>query len=321
MMDLLNAGDDVRRASYSGVFGKTDARQGEPRYGFGDPLHYAMIKHATEATKLTGAVRHAAECYNFYWPQDLDDEFMVVWEGYKGTPWRYLNPSQLRHFLIRRAAEGFVFPLNPKWLLCDEGWYDVYSAMLKNPLARDVIDSWLPRHIQKQISALHFQYPEGFKRRGNSIVDDKEDDFELAQMYLQRYNTFRRARLKLRSILLTVRLQDLEERSVLPEKSKKKGTTPAAPSEEPMPPAKPPVANNRPSQAEGVAVELPGRRSQVDGPMLSARPIVDGIAQLSHRLFGTSTGAPEPEPAASPVAGLKEEVSGGTRASDAALQA
>ena len=26
-----------------------------------------------------GAVRHGAECFNFYFPQELDPEFLVVW--------------------------------------------------------------------------------------------------------------------------------------------------------------------------------------------------------------------------------------------------
>ena len=192
-----------RRASYSGVFGKKDARQGEPRYGFGDEMHYSMIKYASEATKLSGAVRHAAECYNFYWPQDLDDEFLVVWQGFKGTPWRHFNPKQLREFLTARAADGFVFPLNPKWLLCDEGWYDVYQAMLKTPDGREAINAWVPAHIQKQIAAIRQEYPTGFQRVGDKAdVEEEPVDFEILQLHLSRHIILRRAKLKLRSILL-----------------------------------------------------------------------------------------------------------------------
>ena len=56
----------VRRMTISGTFGRKDARQGEPRFGFGDALHYSIVEHATDALRLSGAVRHAAECYNFY---------------------------------------------------------------------------------------------------------------------------------------------------------------------------------------------------------------------------------------------------------------
>ena len=41
-------------------------------------------------------------------------------------PWAAWEPVvafELRAFLIARIADGFVFPLNPKWILCDEGWY------------------------------------------------------------------------------------------------------------------------------------------------------------------------------------------------------
>ena len=34
------------------------------------------------------AVRHGAESFNFYFPQDLDPEYLVVWDGYDGLQWR-----------------------------------------------------------------------------------------------------------------------------------------------------------------------------------------------------------------------------------------
>jgi len=256
------------RASYSGVFGKSDARQGEPRYGFGDKLHYTIIEHATHATKLSGAVRHAAECYNFYWPQDLDDEFLVVWEGYKGTPWRYLNPSQLRRFLSARAADGFVFPLNPKWLLCDEGWYDVFQALRNASEGRKAIDAWVPSHLQKQITALRHAYPEGFQRVGATPaeLESVEEDYEIAELLLKRYIILRRAKLKLRSILLFVKLNAAFDAE---------------------------AGDKYKAQVFGAArafesVKIKAKAGGDGG-------LADGFAQLSHRLFG-SGGAPEPSP-------------------------
>ena len=29
-----------------------------------------------------GAVRHGAECFNFYFPQELDREYLVIYEGF-----------------------------------------------------------------------------------------------------------------------------------------------------------------------------------------------------------------------------------------------
>ena len=52
------------------------------------------------AMSKSGAVRHAAEAFNYYWPQDLDDEYLVVWEGFEKVRWRYLKPAEL----VRRSA-------------------------------------------------------------------------------------------------------------------------------------------------------------------------------------------------------------------------
>jgi hypothetical protein len=195
-----------RRISISGTFGKDDARQGEPRFGFGDSIQYAMIKNAAEALRVTGAVRHAAESFNFYWPQDLDDEFLVVWEGYAGSPWRYLSPKQLQAFLLSRIEEGFVVPLNPKWILCDPGFFELYKAMEASPETRRALDAWLPPYIRELIDATHDAYPYGFVRTGEQRDSEPEGDAELAELHLRRYHTLRRAKLKLKMILFFIKL-------------------------------------------------------------------------------------------------------------------
>jgi hypothetical protein len=40
-----------------------------PKFGFGDPTSYHLIGSAVDATGECGAVRHGAECFNFYFPQ------------------------------------------------------------------------------------------------------------------------------------------------------------------------------------------------------------------------------------------------------------
>ena len=45
-----------------------------PTFGFGDPTSSMLISDVVDCTASCGAVRHGAECYNFYFPQDLDDE-------------------------------------------------------------------------------------------------------------------------------------------------------------------------------------------------------------------------------------------------------
>ena len=51
-----------------------------PEYGFGDPKSYAIMEDFVKRmrNKGVGSVRHGAECFNFYFPQELDDKFLVI---------------------------------------------------------------------------------------------------------------------------------------------------------------------------------------------------------------------------------------------------
>lgn len=40
-----------------------------PEFGFGDPTSYRLIEDVVNVTRVCGAVRHGAECFNFYFPQ------------------------------------------------------------------------------------------------------------------------------------------------------------------------------------------------------------------------------------------------------------
>jgi len=200
---------DTRRRR-SSISGSMQRGREDGRYGFGDDISRAMIEHA--CAQLNGAVRHAAECFNYYWPQEMDEEFLVVWDGYSTTKWRYLSPAELRTFLIERAAEGFAFPLNPTWILRDEGWYDVFVAMEKEPKCKPALDAWFPPSsgLRERIHAIHAAFPEGFVRTRSSTASEGSDagasDFERAQLSLKRYKTLRRAKLKIRVIFLFNRL-------------------------------------------------------------------------------------------------------------------
>ncbi|KAK7254752.1 hypothetical protein SO694_00130032 [Aureococcus anophagefferens] len=55
------------------------------------------------AATACGAVRHGAECYNLYFPQELDDEYLVVWDGFPGG-FSYVDEPGLRRFLLDRAS-------------------------------------------------------------------------------------------------------------------------------------------------------------------------------------------------------------------------
>merc|ERR1719329_950580 len=107
-----------------------------PRCGFGDAASYALTEEIVDATKETGAVRHGAECFNFFFPQELDTKYLVVWHGFPNQPWEYRSEPDLRAFLIERANEGFAFPLNPVWPVRDPGWFEVHRA-LRGPRRHD----------------------------------------------------------------------------------------------------------------------------------------------------------------------------------------
>jgi len=136
-----------------------------PKYGFGDPTSYRLIEDVVATTEVCGAVRHGAECFNFYFPQELDDEFLVIWDGFTNPPWQSFKEPALRDFLLERCKDGYGFPINPVWPVRDQGWYDVLVALQGNPEAAKNLKSWLPPEsgVMEKIKTLHAQYPGGFK--------------------------------------------------------------------------------------------------------------------------------------------------------------
>ncbi len=42
-------------------------------------------------------------------PQNLDDEYLITWDGFPGTlKFRYLSEKELRKFLIDRVRDGYM---------------------------------------------------------------------------------------------------------------------------------------------------------------------------------------------------------------------
>ena len=140
-----------------------------PRYGFGDAKSYSIMKQATESVSLSGAVRHGSECFNYYFPQELDEEFLVISDDLPGTnlQWKYVDVSGLQDIQIQKIDEGFAFPLNPKWILADDPkWKVIYDKMLqsKHPNIRNSMEVWFPSAsgIREEIERIHKKFPEGF---------------------------------------------------------------------------------------------------------------------------------------------------------------
>ncbi len=49
-----------------------------PKMGYADPRSSAMMKGAVYSLRENGAVRHGPECFNYSFPQPLDDKFLVI---------------------------------------------------------------------------------------------------------------------------------------------------------------------------------------------------------------------------------------------------
>lgn len=149
-----------------------------PKYGFGDPTSYRLIGDIVTETSPCGAVRHGAECFNFYFPQELDDEFLVIWHGFPEKPWDYKTEPQLRSFLQDRIKEGFTFPINPIWPVRDKGWFDVLTALLNSSWAQNSLKAWFPPEsgVLQRIADLHAAHPAGFQQ----VAQKEEKELEKA---------------------------------------------------------------------------------------------------------------------------------------------
>jgi hypothetical protein len=79
-----------------------------PKYGFGDPKSYEIMRHAVKRLEEFGAVRHGAECFNYYFPQDLDDEYLVIGGNLEGAKYKYMKLDELQSFLSDCIDKGFT---------------------------------------------------------------------------------------------------------------------------------------------------------------------------------------------------------------------
>mmetsp|Transcript_8420 Transcript_8420/g.20684 ORF Transcript_8420/g.20684 Transcript_8420/m.20684 type:complete len:367 (-) Transcript_8420:373-1473(-) len=201
-----------------------------PPFGYSDPKTRFIFKHAIDRLSVTGAVRHGAECYNYNFPQDLDEELLVISdelpEGYNACNWTYVDQVQLKEILMFKINNGYTFPLNPKWVLCDPGWKEVYDKLMASckPNVQDSLRCFYPPKsgLRELIERIHQKHPDGFQH-----LEEKEDRIErmrqdfrlhgrsarvyriestyskdLAIFHLNRYMILKRAKRKIRGFIL-----------------------------------------------------------------------------------------------------------------------
>jgi hypothetical protein len=150
-----------------------------PRFGFGDPKSIGIIKTLTKRLSDNGAVRHGSESFNYYFPQELDEELLVIYDGHNPNQndlkWEYVDVAGLQKILSDKIDEGFTFPLNPKWILCDPGWSDIYQKLLSSNQrnVQESLDVWFPPEsgIKSHIERICKNHPEGFQRKRMSTVE------------------------------------------------------------------------------------------------------------------------------------------------------
>ena len=171
--------------------------------GYGDPIYVSIMASAVDHLSLTGAPRHGT-AFNFYFPREMDSQFMVVWDGFENLSWKYLDEAELRSFLLARVAEGYSFPLNPKWLLCDHrGWWEIFQAMQASSDAKKSLEKWFAPSsgIIKRMADLHDKYPKGFVQQAPPEGQDLDVlDADVADDLLRRHTLWRRARARVRAI-------------------------------------------------------------------------------------------------------------------------
>jgi len=138
-----------------------------PPYGFGDRISTNLIAQIVQATLSVGAIRHSSECFNYIFPQDFDDEYLIIWDKFPDKPWSYKSEEDLREFLLERINDGYSFPLNPVWPARDPNWFQVFEALRARTAKSDdyTFDAWYPPNsgIVEKIIELAQEFPEGFR--------------------------------------------------------------------------------------------------------------------------------------------------------------
>ena len=195
--------DVLKKEAIKGFYPK------QPRFGYGDPKSYSLMECAVSRLQETGAVRHGAECFNYFFPQELDDEFLVICDTLPGgLPWKYVGVEELQKILIHKINDGHSFPLNPKWILCDPGWKKVYDALMASDRrnVQESLNVWFPPEsgIREEIERVHAKHPRGFASIKGA--EDSRDVMEFAKLELEKFVSREMGKRKIRAVIAMVSL-------------------------------------------------------------------------------------------------------------------
>ena len=178
--------------------------------------HFTSHKTCALCAHVWGCQNYAGpETFNYGFPQELDNEYLVISDHFSGVPWKYVDSAELIAILCERIDKGFTFPLNPKWILCDPGWKVVYDRLLAScrPNVQDAIDVWYPPEVRDKIARISSLYPGGFKwqpltaavARSSSGADIGVKT-DLAMLELRRFLTRQNGQRNLKTIMTSLTL-------------------------------------------------------------------------------------------------------------------
>ena len=113
-----------------------------------------------------------------------------------------MTEPQLRSFLLDRIAEGYAFPLNPKWVLADPGWFEVYEALLASPQGSEALEAWIPRAggLRETIASIGNTFPDRFVPLEGADQTTEYKDTALAELELRSFMQLQRARKRVRAL-------------------------------------------------------------------------------------------------------------------------
>lgn len=119
-------------------------------------------------------------------------------------PWKYVDGKELRDILSERIDQGYTFPMNPAWILCNPSWKELYDKLLASdrPNVQKAMKIWYPDDVKRKIHEITTKYPAGFAHNGPPPDRNRlSGHVDLAEMELNRYKTRRKGTNKLKRAL------------------------------------------------------------------------------------------------------------------------